>query len=162
MARVALIWLRDGEAAIVDRDCVEMLNLNKWAWHKRKDGYVARYSSKRIDGRVKSFTVMMHRFIMGLDQDDPREVDHKNGNGIDNRRSNLRICTHALNTQNVPAHRDSKTGIRGVEKTRNGYRAVVCVSGIKHRSGQFDTSEAAGEEARKMRSELMEYGSEAR
>jgi hypothetical protein len=57
----------------------------------------------------------MHRLILGLD-DPAISADHKNGNGLDNRRKNLRVATHPQNMANRHRHRLSKSGFIGVHK----------------------------------------------
>lgn len=70
--------------------------VSAYKWHISDTGYaVWRGKPKDFDDRV---TVRMHRLVMGAK---PGElVDHLNGNRLDNRKSNLRICTHKENAQN--------------------------------------------------------------
>lgn len=73
-------------------------------------------------------------------------VDHINGNGLDNRRSNLRICTHAENMRNRRIHRNNKSGYKGVyfDPSRGGrWRAQIRAKGKKHCLGSFDSPESA-------------------
>jgi len=51
-------------------------------------------------GKRSSIEIVMHRVIAGLDRFDPREVDHKDGNGLNNTRNNLRIYSRQQNAQN--------------------------------------------------------------
>lgn len=87
------IPLTQGQQAIVDDEDYDWLN--QWKWHARKD--CKTYYVVRKDKQV---AVLMHRHIFGLTKGDGEETDHRNGNGLDNRRENLRICTHSQNHQN--------------------------------------------------------------
>lgn len=73
----------------------------------------------------------MHRLIMGFPVN--MEVDHINGDTLDNRRCNLRICTHAENMANRKIHRDNTSGYRGVywSKERNMWRVQIYINGKK-------------------------------
>lgn len=66
---------------------------------------------------------MLHRFLMtpgaGL------VVDHLNGDGCDNRRENLRVCTQAENCRNRKTFKNNKTGVRGVSVFRDRYRVQM-------------------------------------
>lgn len=82
------------------------------------------------NGYARNFkeNVRMHRVIM--DVTDPRlVVDHINSNGLDNRKSNLRVCTNAENLQNANGcYRSNKSsGIRGVYKSRSTGSWIVKV-----------------------------------
>lgn len=65
------------------------------------------------------------------------EVDHINGNRLDNRRENLRICTHAKNMVNRGVYKNNTSKFKGVSKHKgeNKWRAIVAGKQI----GQFDT-----------------------
>lgn len=78
----------------------------------------------------------MHRQILGLDSDDPRQVDHINGNTLDNRDENLRIVTRAQNMMNRRVNRNSVTGVKGVVVVNGRYKAYINL-------GSFDTLEEA-------------------
>lgn len=91
------IPLTKGFSAIVDEEDYHWLSEWKWqAMVSNKKVYALR--SNIVDGR--NVGCLMHRAIMGL-TDRAIQVDHENGNGLDNRRSNLRIATVAENNQNV-------------------------------------------------------------
>lgn len=75
----------------------------------------------------------MHRFIMGLGPGDPREVDHLNHNGLDNRRENLRIVSHLENGQN------RRIGKRGYRTLPSGkHQARILVDGTPLNLGVWD------------------------
>jgi hypothetical protein len=76
----------------------------------------------------------MHRQIMGAKEG--QEIDHINGNGLDNRRENLRIVTRSQNLANRPAFKSSKSGYKGVRKNKNGTGKMIY--GL-----QFDAPEEA-------------------
>ena len=88
------IPLSQGKFTIVDDDDFERVSQLKWSYI---NGYAKR-QMKRADGRRR--LLGLQRFIVGLDGDDPRVVDHINGDTLDNRKENLRICTKRENTRN--------------------------------------------------------------
>lgn len=88
--------------------------VNQWRWHLGSKGYVIR--TEYVDG--KKITVRLHRWLMGLSAGDPRQVDHRDGDPSNNRRSNLRVTSRAGNAQNRKAARSSRSGIRGVYRRR--------------------------------------------
>ena len=87
------IKLTKGKSTLIDDEDFEWLN--QYKWYCSVKGYAARNVAQ--DG--KKITMRMHQAIMGK-QNDKLEIDHKNGNKLDNRRDNLRICSHAENSKN--------------------------------------------------------------
>lgn len=74
----------------------------------------------------------------------PDLVDHKNGIKDDNRWNNLRESDKVRNAQNIHrSHRDSKTGLLGVEVCRNKFMARISIRGVRIGLGSFDTAEEA-------------------
>lgn len=70
----------------------------------------------------------------------PEQIDHHNGNGLDNRASNLRPADNSTNQMNIGATSKSTTGIKGIFPIRGGklYRAEVCVDGVRHQKCSAD------------------------
>ncbi|RVT95213.1 Fis family transcriptional regulator [Rhodovarius crocodyli] len=106
---MAMIELTLGQQAIVDDEDYPILS--QWKWHALKQPrtyYAAR--DVKIDG--KRVTIWMHRLInqtpVGL------LTDHINGNGLDNRRVNLRSVTHHDNMVNCARHKAGSSRFRGV------------------------------------------------
>lgn len=84
--------------------------------------------------------IFMHREIVNAP--DGMEVDHINGNQLDNRRCNLRICTHAQNTRNRKPH-GSLPRFKGVKAVDRRWCAQIMVNGIETYLGRFDSAVAA-------------------
>jgi len=70
-----------------------------WCWHINNHGYCYRSTSHIHSGRKQSHNVYLHRFVKGLDYQDPHEVDHLNNDRLDNQDANLEVVTHAVNMQ---------------------------------------------------------------
>ena len=106
------IQLSRNKVAMVDDQDYD--KLSKLKWFARYDGhnfYAVRMNS-RTEGKRK--LIPMHRVILGLKPGDGLEVDHRNGNGLDNTRVNLRIVTHSENLHNHSGYSTNTSGYTGV------------------------------------------------
>jgi hypothetical protein len=106
-AKVKTILLKKNQQALVDDE--DYLSLTSHSW-KIRTTHKLNYAFAKINGR----TIDMHRFIMGALPG--VIVDHINGNGIDNRKKNLRLCTQQQNMRNQKSHRDAKSIFKGIWK----------------------------------------------
>lgn len=70
-------------------------------------------------------------------------VDHKDGNGLNNKRENLRLATPAQNKQNSKLASNNKSGFKGVCKRKDKWQANINVNGKRIYLGQFTTPELA-------------------
>lgn len=134
------IPLKRGGIAYVDD--LDFENLNQYSWY----GQAAKNTvyAVRVIGKFPfQRTTLMHREIMGFPKN--MEIDHINGNGLDNRRSNLRICTTAQNQRNSKKRADNTSGYKGVVfyKPYNKWMAHIRMNGKKKTIGYFDTAEQA-------------------
>lgn len=95
-----------------------------------------------LDGKRQK-RIYMHRQILNPGQG--LEVDHINGNKLDNRRCNLRPATHSQNGMNRGARRGTSTGLKGVcfSKQKGKFHAVIHAGRKKNHIGFFLTAEAA-------------------
>ena len=137
--QIRYIPLTRGLYAIVDAQDYEKLSQYKWHAQSdegRKTVYAARTISCRENGRRRSRAVLMHREIMKTLKG--MVVDHINGNGINNRRCNMRNCTQFQNTHNCRPRKGGKSRFIGVDPHRDKWRARVCYKGRKHHVGLFD------------------------
>jgi hypothetical protein len=89
----------------------------------------------------------MHREILGFGsiKQDPRLVDHRNRNGLDNRRENLRPSTNSQNLGNRIGSPNSSSKYKGVhwDSTRGKWRTQAQHDGKTYRLGRFDSEEEA-------------------
>ena len=99
------IELTRGQVAIVDDEDYEWLN--QWKWFAQYTPHTRTYYAARNTpkGKGKQTVLIMARVICGLKRGNKREVDHKNHKSLDNRKVNLRICSHQENSCNQFAHR---------------------------------------------------------
>lgn len=127
--RIPLAGRRGGHAMI---DAADWPRVAERTWYHGTDGYVQSDKAPRC---------RLHVFLAAP----PRghEVDHKNGDRLDNRRENLRVVTHAENAQNV---RTAKGDMRGVYYDSRGggaWYGQVKHRGTKHSTGRFLTAAEA-------------------
>lgn len=131
------ISLTRGQVALVDDEDFDYLN--QWKWCVDSYGYAVRTHGKRPN----RFTMWMHRLIMNTPKG--MDTDHINGNRLDNRKSNLRVCNRSQNKCNVTKHKDNKSGYKGVSWfTRNKkWQAQIMIEGKTLFLGYYDTPEDA-------------------
>lgn len=126
------IPLTKNQFAIVDKEDFKVLN--QFKWHYSGVGYAAR--DVRENKKYKK--IAMHRFLMN-----PPEgmiVDHINSNKLDNRRSNLRICTQKENVYNSKSKGYSKVTNRPLKKP---YAARIMFNYKQIHLGYFATAREA-------------------
>ncbi len=135
-----LIPLTQGQFAQVDDEDYEYLNQWKWLAHK---SYKTIYAERnvRIKGG-KQVTIKMHRIIMNTDKG--MLCDHKDHNGLNNVRSNLRNCTSTENQRNTSSKTGSSSKYLGVSKDeswnrKKQWRTSICVNKKRMFIGMFLT-----------------------
>jgi hypothetical protein len=139
------IELTKAKVAIVDDEDYEMIVSSGYRWtaFENRSRCYAGTAFRTPDGMR---AVLMHRFIMGVTEREI-EVDHINGNPLDNRRSNLRLATRGQNAKNRRKKVTAKLKYKGIEIDRgNGqspYRARIYVDGKAIRLGSYKTQEEA-------------------
>lgn len=148
---------RDGSIlahAVVDAADAEWVN--QWRWHLHSRGYAVR--SVAVNGNPRQ--IFLHRELLGLPRvRDGREVDHVDRDKLNNRRSNLRVVTHAQNVQNFPSHRGSTSGHRGVHwsSRKRKWVAKVRVNREQIFLGHFESEMDAAVAARDARARLLPF-----
>lgn len=103
------IHLTKGLIALVDESDFEWISDFKWC---ASNGAAIRSIGIKVDGKWRSRSILMHREIMQCPES--LEVDHIDGNRLNNQRSNLRICTHSDNQKNRRKKCASSSKYRGV------------------------------------------------
>lgn len=133
------IPLSRGLEALVDDGDYDRLRAYHWCATTRRYAY----RHELVDGKQIGYA--MHREIMGLPKGDPREVDHIDGNPLNNQRCNLRICSHAENAKNKRKDRRNASGYKGVtwSKRDRRWQAQIMQSGKQKWLGLFPTPELA-------------------
>lgn len=125
------IPLSRGLVALVDVvDVAIVTALGKWYADPRGKTFYAR-KNFHVNGR--SWSVKMHTHITGWDL-----VDHINGNGLDNRRVNLRQADRSQNAMNRGTRRNRPGQFKGVYPNKWGWYAVITCRGERHHLGSFD------------------------
>jgi hypothetical protein len=142
----------NGADALINAEDAEKVRDIRWRVHPQ--GYAV--GSDTPDQRC----ALMHRVILGASVG--ALVDHRNGNRLDNRRSNIRLATPSQNGQNRHVI-TSSTGYRNVYRhpcSEGRFTVAMQIRGKKLHLGCFDTAEAAHEFATRKRRELMTHSAE--
>lgn len=133
-----LIELTNGKLAIVDDADYPFLSAYKWCAyisHRKRIWYAS--------SSIKGKTTIMSRFIMGYPKG--LTVDHINGNGLDNRRCNLRLATQSQNAKNRRKNYNSRSLYKGVtfHTQRNRWLARIQNNKRKVSLGLYGSQEEA-------------------
>ncbi len=134
------IKLTKGFSAQVDDEDYDRINQYKWYVKKDRNTYYAVRDSRK-KGKRRYFS--MHREI--LNNPTGTLTDHKDRNGLNNQRSNIRVCTRLENNKNVHLRKDSTTGIKGVcfDKRSKRWCANIGFNGRLRWLGYFNTPKDA-------------------
>lgn len=137
------IPITKGYTAIIDDEDFDKVKDFKWHYHGK--GYAARgyYNNGKV------VVEKMHQRIIGRAKGN-MEIDHINGNKLDNRKCNLRVVTHQQNTFNAQRKRPQKPGVnpssyKGVtwRNDRNKWRSRITLNDHRYYLGLYDTEEEA-------------------
>jgi hypothetical protein len=134
-----VIELTRGQVAIVDDEDYERFAQYRWCFMHA--GYAMR-RQKKAEGSNK-VCILLHRAIVGAKKGE--SVDHINGNTLDNRRENLRICTHAENLRNQRLKKTSSSGLKGATlcKKTGKWCSKITKDGKTIHLGKFETAAEA-------------------
>ena len=150
------VYFNDGSFFVIDTQ--DLPAVSQFTWFLGKRGYPVAHASRKSSTPNKTFP--LHRYLMN--PEDGYDIDHITGDKMDNRRSNLRVCTHQENMFNQTLKSSNKTGFCGVSKNRRTgtYEAYLHINGSKKYLGMYSSAE----EAARVRDEaaMLYYGEYAR
>jgi hypothetical protein len=136
------IQLTQEKVALVDDEDFEFLSRVKW--HATKDRAGRFYAKRNVPSAEGGRTSMqMHRLI--LNPPDGLDVDHIDGNGLNNQRANLRVCTRAQNLRNQKKSPGGSSKFKGVywHKVAKKYLAQIHVDRKETYLGLFSSEKEA-------------------
>ena len=136
--KIVEIELTQGKVAIIDEADVELVGQYKWHAVKRDRTWYAATSAERRRGR----SIYMHRLIAG----ESKHVDHRNHDGLNNTRKNLRVCTNQQNRHNTQKTR-GEAKYKGVSRDKRQpgrpWAAYIWNDNRKISLGSYPTQEEA-------------------
>lgn len=130
---LAFVSLTRGYETVIDATAISLIEGRNWFASPNL------YAVRSERGTM----VMMHRVLTNAPS--TMQVDHINGDGLDNRGANLRLATHAENGLNKGCLKNNKIGIKGVSWCRRSekWKAQIQLNGRSKTLGRFDTTEEA-------------------
>jgi hypothetical protein len=135
--RLIPVYGKHGSFAFVDD--YDYAEISKFHWTVQVASptlrYAVRYSQiGKGHAHRHRFPISMHVQIMGR-----KGIDHRNNNGLDNRRNNLRFCTQSQNLMNTRRRSDNKSGVKGVcwDYSRKKWQVHIRVQGKSKSLGRF-------------------------
>ena len=163
---VATVRLTQGKSMRVAEDALPLLAPHRWCVIRGGETWYAVTTVRRPDGRRT--TLILHRLLCGLDFGDPREVDHIDGDGLNNLPSNLRVVDHAGNQHNLHMKCRKRGEVptshfQGVSwhKGDRKWRAGIGLAGRRIHLGHFYAEEDAAEAYRYAKAVRDAGGAEA-
>jgi HNH endonuclease len=123
----------------ISKQDLELVSPFRWDIRKSKTGA---YALTVIGEGDQKRRVLMHRFI--LNAPETMVVDHVDGDGLNNSRENLRLCTMAENAANRTKPKGAMA-YHGVSGNSGWYLAAISINGVQHTLGRFPTAELAAE-----------------
>lgn len=145
------ILLTQGKYAIVDDEDYDRLNQHTWYASKKRSTW---YSMRDIwnSKEKKKIRISMHREIMNVPVFDGNNyIDHKNHNGLDNRKENLRICTNSDNMLNMK----KGNGSIWYDRTRDKWAGQLCIRYKKYSIRRAPTKEIAEQRMNTLKQSIL-------
>ncbi len=139
------IELTQGQFAVIDDDDYDRISSHKW--YAKKNNVkckVVYYAATNITILGKRTTIRMHQFILGSSPNG-KEIDHADGNTLNNQKHNLRFCTRTQNLYNAIGSPYSATKHKGItfNNKSNMYRVRISINGKSTHIGCFKKIEDA-------------------
>lgn len=131
------------DVLIDDEDADEVLQHRWYLVSKHKDHDI--YFNTMYKERGYQRTIELHRFIMKCSCRDGKIIDHISGDTLDNRKSNLRCCTHMENLHNARMARRNTSGYKGILyiKSSGKWETKVRYDNDRYYGGSYNTPEEA-------------------
>lgn len=150
------IPLTQGKFAIVDDE--DFKEISQYRWFAHKDGRTF-YAYRKIKTNSKHCRQLLFQMAHGILVNIPNSklIDHKNGNGLDNRRENLRICNYSQNGANQKPQKNCSSKYKGVwwNKWDKRFQAAIKKNGKRTYLGYFDDEVEAAKAYDKKAKELF-------
>jgi hypothetical protein len=139
-SRCIRVKLTRGKFAFIDAEDMRLVIPYVWfaSENHAAGGF---YAVRSVGGDERAY---MHRELMGV-ADPAIRVDHRNLDSLDNRRLNLRTCTHSEKQWRYPKPRTNTSGIKGVSAIDGKWVAFISVHGKVINLGRFEKIEEAAE-----------------
>lgn len=135
------IQLAKGLRALVDDNDYDLINQYNWYVLERKmKHHTIIYTHRSLYNGSKWTSQLMHQLILGKSTT-RIQIDHKDGNGLNNQRENLRFCTRSQNQWNGGSFNKNKSSkYKGVSRTKRGkeYRAIIYLNNKKISLGSYN------------------------
>ena len=136
-----IVLYSKGENYIVLIDEEDFHKVSKYTWGIQHCKCNLKYCQAIINISGKKTTLKLHRFLLGLENGDKRVINHIDGDGLNNKRSNLEICDAMYNTQSI--NKKTRFGCIHIEKDRlKKYRAMVKINKKKYQKRFYTYAEA--------------------
>jgi len=127
------IPLNHGRFALVDDEDYDwLMSLGKWYAHKDGNTF---YAVRVVNAGGRRVKLRMHREITQAKKG--KVVDHKDGDGLNNQKANLRECETAENTKNRIGNVNSASKYKGVQKSDKKWRVTIFLNGNRFHLGVF-------------------------
>lgn len=129
--KMKTIGLTQGQFTLVDDEDFEWLN--QWKWYAQKSSNTC-YAIRGV-----GVATLMHRIILKAERN--QIIDHINGDGLDNQKSNIRLCNHLQNNANRRKIKNCSSIFKGVcwSKSCNKWVASIACNQKKHHLGCFNS-----------------------
>lgn len=142
------IPLTQGKVALVDDVDYEELAKHKWCASASRSGRNEYYALRKEHINTRWQTLLMHRVVWTRHHGpipEGKEIDHINGDGLDNRKTNMRLCTHANNMANYRKKKAHSSHFKGVswQKDCHRWKAHIKKDGGKTYLGCYISEEDA-------------------
>jgi hypothetical protein len=128
MSAVVFLPLSQGQVSVIDFQDMEVVGRVKWSACRKRNGF---HALRRYQGK----TILLHRAIMSAPPG--VQIDHCDGDGLNNRRQNLRFCDARQNQHNRRNRSPGTSKFKGVTQRESGWQAQIFFNGKKRYLGMF-------------------------